>query len=132
MAALASLAPAHGGTIESVQHGAYGSNGSGRDLATSTPVAEIFSGPRWIAELVELGPEESKLALDLEMAHELAARATVEAASTSSIATVRRRGKRYFSQRGRTCGGDCGRSECSWRPIRIASPRIAGSRITNG
>ena len=88
MAALASLAPAHGGTIESVQHGAYGSNGSGRDLATSTPVAEIFSGPRWIAELVELGPEESKLALDLEMAHELAARATVEAASTSSIATV--------------------------------------------
>jgi CheY-like chemotaxis protein len=93
MAALASLAPMHGGGLDAVQHGSYGSNGSGHLNAASANgsavVAEIYSGPRWIAELVELGPEESKLALDLEMEHAVAARASAEAASSlASNATL--------------------------------------------
>jgi hypothetical protein len=84
MAALASLAPMNGGALDAVQ--TYGSNGSGQVNAVS---AEVFSVPRWIAELVETGPEESKLALDVEMEHALAARASDEAASISaSNATV--------------------------------------------
>src|SRR4029077_19954393 len=42
------------------------------------------SGPRWIAEPVDLALEESKLALDQEMDQVHAARATAEAANLSA------------------------------------------------
>ncbi len=67
----------------------HGSNGTGYDIAASVRsfavAIEAASGPRWIAESVEVALEESKLALDLEMEHAHAARASAEAATVSSV-----------------------------------------------
>jgi CheY-like chemotaxis protein len=64
MAAIASLAPTNGHGIESFQSGGDGSNGAGHGVPASAVAAEILSGPRWVAEPVEVGLEESKVALD--------------------------------------------------------------------
>ena len=88
MAAIASLAPTNGHAIEGIQPGGRGSNGTGHAAATSTYTStvavEVISGPRWIAEPVEMALEESKLTLDLEMERFHATRALTEAASLSA------------------------------------------------
>jgi twitching motility two-component system response regulator PilG len=80
MAAIASLSPSNG------------SNGAGHAAAaaaySSTAFSEVVSGPRWIAEPVDLALEESKLALDQEMDQVHAARATAEAASLSAATAL--------------------------------------------
>ncbi len=87
MAAIASLAPTNGHAIESVQPGTHGSNGTGHEVPGSVygsaVAVETVSGPRWIAEAVEVALEESKLALDQEMEQVHAARASAEGASLS-------------------------------------------------
>ena len=80
LAAIASLAPSNGHS-DSFHSASHGSNGN--VLAT-----EIVSGPRWIAEPVEVGVDEAKLALDHEMDQFLAARASAEAASLSAAAAA--------------------------------------------
>ena len=87
MAAIASLAPTNGHAIESVQPGIHGSNGTGHELPASaygSAVAAEVSGPRWMAQPVEVALEESKLVLDQEMQLAHAARASAEAASFSA------------------------------------------------
>jgi CheY-like chemotaxis protein len=88
MAAIASLAPTNGHAIEGIQPGGRGSNGTGHAAAssayTSALAAEVISGPRWIAEPVEMALEESKLTLHQEMEQVHAARASAEAASLSA------------------------------------------------
>jgi hypothetical protein len=82
------LAPTNGYAIEGIQPGGRGSNGTGHAAAssayTSAVAAEVISGPRWIAEPVEMALEESKLTLDLEMERFHATRALTEAASLSA------------------------------------------------
>jgi len=82
MAAIASLAPTNGHSTENIRPGAYGSSQTGHELKASGFV-EAASGPRWIAESVEVGLEESKVALEQEMEQVHAARALVEAANLS-------------------------------------------------
>ena len=77
LAAIASLAPTNG-PIDSV-YSVTGSNGTAIASAAA-------SGPRWIAQPVEVGSDEAKLALDQEMDQFLAARASAEAASLSAAA----------------------------------------------
>jgi epidermal growth factor receptor substrate 15 len=87
MAAIASLAPTNGHAIESVQPGIHGSNGTGHEVPASaygSAVAAEVSGPRWMAQPVEVALEESKLVLDQEMQLAHAARASAEAASFSA------------------------------------------------
>ncbi len=83
MAAIASLAPTVGHS---------GSNGTGQEVPAAAYSAaissEVVSGPRWIAEAVEVGLDESKLALDQEMDQVHAARASAEAASLSAATAV--------------------------------------------
>jgi len=80
MAAIASLAPSNG------------SNGTGHEVPaaeySSVIAAQLGSGPRWIAEPVQVGLEESKLALDLEMEQVHATRAGVGAGSFSAAAVA--------------------------------------------
>jgi CheY-like chemotaxis protein len=80
MAAIASLAPGNG------------SNGTGHEVpaAAYSPViaAQLGSGPRWIAEPVQVGLEESKLALDQEMEQVHATQAVVGAGSFSAAAVA--------------------------------------------
>jgi CheY-like chemotaxis protein len=82
MAAIASLAPTNGHSTENIRPGAYGSSQTGHEL-TASGFVEAASGPRWIAESVEVGLEESKVALEQEMEQVHAARALVEAANLS-------------------------------------------------
>jgi len=84
LAALASLAPSHSYGVESGQLGANGSNGASVGVSASARLEEA-TGPRWIAELVELTTEDSKVLLDLEM-EQAAARASVVAASIATEA----------------------------------------------
>jgi CheY-like chemotaxis protein len=87
MAAIASLAPTNGHAIEGIQPGGRSSNGTGHTASsayTSAVAAEVMSGPRWIAEPVEMALEESKLTLHQEMEQVHAARASAEAASLSA------------------------------------------------
>ena len=87
MAAIASLAPTNGHAIEGIQPGGRSSNGTGHTASsayTSVVAAEVMSGPRWIAEPVEMALEESKLTLHQEMEQVHAARASAEAASLSA------------------------------------------------
>jgi len=87
MAAIASLAPTNGHAIEGIQSGGRSSNGTGHTASsayTSAVAAEVMSGPRWIAEPVEMALEESKLTLHQEMEQVHAARASAEAASLSA------------------------------------------------
>jgi twitching motility two-component system response regulator PilH len=80
MAAIASLSPSNG------------SNGTGYEAPaaaySSTAFSEVASGPRWIAEPVDLALEESKLALDQEMDLVHAARATADAVSLSAATAL--------------------------------------------
>jgi CheY-like chemotaxis protein len=80
LAAIASLAPSngHGDSFHSASHGS-----NGNALAS-----EIVSGPRWIAEPVEVGADEAKLALDQEMDQVLVARASAEAANLAAAAAA--------------------------------------------
>jgi twitching motility two-component system response regulator PilH len=91
MAAIASLAPTNGHG-ENLDLGAYGSNGTGPEVPgsiySSAIASEVVSGPRWIAQPVEVALEESKLALDQEMDQVHAARASAEAASLSVATAV--------------------------------------------
>ncbi len=91
MAAIASLAPTNSHTLESVQPEVHGSNGTGHELPAaaydSAAAGEVASGPRWIVEPVEIGLDESKLALDQEMEQAHAARAS-EAASLAAATAV--------------------------------------------
>ncbi|MGZ4733730.1 MAG: response regulator, partial [Terriglobales bacterium] len=91
MAAIASLAPTNGHS-EGAGLGAHGSNEAGQEvpafIASSAIAAEVVSGPRWIAQAVEVALEESKLVLDQEMEQVHAARASAEAASLSAATAV--------------------------------------------
>jgi twitching motility two-component system response regulator PilH len=80
LAAIASLAPSNG-RGDSFHSASHGSNGNA--LAS-----EIVSGPRWIAEPVEVGADEAKLALDQEMDQVLVARASAEAANLAAAAAA--------------------------------------------
>jgi CheY-like chemotaxis protein len=90
MAAIASLAPSNAHGMESVQPIASGSNGNGYEGPLG--VADAVSGPHWIAQSIDVAPEELKLALDLEMEQAFAARASAEAANlsaaTDAVSTV--------------------------------------------
>jgi len=79
LAAIASLAPSNGHSDSF--HSAHGSNGN-------ASASEMVSGPRWIAEPVEVGVDEAKLALDQEMDQFLAARASADAASLTAAAAA--------------------------------------------
>ena len=87
MAAIASLAPTNGHAIEGIQPGGRSSSGTGHTASsayTSAVAAEVISGPRWIAEPVEMALEESKLTLHQEMEQVHAARASAATANLSA------------------------------------------------
>jgi CheY-like chemotaxis protein len=84
MAAIASLAPTNGHLTGGTPSGAFGSGETAQPVSASAVGVELASGPRWIADSVEVGPEESKLVLEQEMELVHAARASVEATTLAA------------------------------------------------